>query len=71
MDIVLIGDGTHILVDVIIMDPIRANLVSRTTSSWGMASMIIAQAKIVLYYNKHPKHDFIPLVVKILGCLHQ
>jgi len=32
MDIVIIVDGTRTLVDVIIVDPIRANLVSQAIS---------------------------------------
>jgi hypothetical protein len=32
--------------------------------------MIITQAKIVSYHNRHPEDDFIPLVVEIFGCLH-
>jgi hypothetical protein len=33
--------------------------------------MITVQAKVVLYYNQHPKNDFILLIVEIFGCLHQ
>jgi hypothetical protein len=39
-------DGTHTLIDVVI-----ANLVSQTISFQGMATMMVAQAKVVSYRN--------------------
>jgi hypothetical protein len=70
MDIVFIADGIHTLVDIVIIDPTHAHLVSQVTSSQGMVVTIAAQAKLVSYYNRHPKDDFIPLTIKIFGCLH-
>jgi hypothetical protein len=53
MDIVLIANGIRILPDVIIVNSIRANLVSRATSYWGVITTIATQAKIVSYRNHH------------------
>jgi hypothetical protein len=33
--------------------------------------MILTHAKVVSCCNRHPKNDFIPLVIEIFGCLHQ
>ncbi len=43
----LIANGIHILVDVVIIDSICANVVLRTVFSRGMAMMIVAHAKVV------------------------
>jgi hypothetical protein len=71
MDIVLIADGIHTLADIVIVDPTHADLVSQATFSQGMVVTIVAQANIMSYCNRHPKDDFIPLTIKIFGCLHQ
>jgi len=71
MDIVLTIDGTHTLANVVIVNLIHVNLVSWVTFSQGVATMIIAQAKIVSYCVWHPKDDFILLAIEIFGCLHQ
>jgi hypothetical protein len=47
MNIVLIADGIHILVDVVIIDPICANVVLRAAFSSGVAMMIVVDAKVV------------------------
>jgi hypothetical protein len=51
MDIMFTTNGIHTLVDVIIVDPILANLVSQPAFSWGMIVTIIAFAKVVSYHN--------------------
>jgi hypothetical protein len=32
---------------------------------------IVAQAKVVSYHDQHLEDDFIPLIMKTFGCLHQ
>jgi len=44
---VLIANGIHILVDVVIIDSICVNVVLQTAFSQGMAMMIVAHAKVV------------------------
>ncbi len=65
-----IADGTHILTNVVIVDSIHANLVLRVVF-FGVSTMIIVQAKITSYYNRHLENDLILLVVEIFRCLHQ
>jgi hypothetical protein len=71
MDIALITYCIHTLANNTIADLIHADLISRTISSLKVVVMIIVQAKVVLYYDKHPKDDFILLIVEIFGCFHQ
>jgi hypothetical protein len=40
MNIVLIANDIHTLIDIIITNPIREDLVSQAASSWGVATMI-------------------------------
>ncbi len=44
-------DGVHTLVDVVIINPIRVNLVLQATFSRGVVMKIIAQVKDGLYCN--------------------
>jgi hypothetical protein len=48
---VLSIDGVHTLVDVVIINPIRVNLVLQATFSRGVVMKIIAQVKDGLYCN--------------------
>ncbi len=70
MDIVLITNGICTLANVIIIKLTHANLIFQTTSFWGVATTITIQAKVVLYCDQH-SNDFILLIIKIFGCLHQ
>ncbi len=51
VDIVFTTNGTHTLTDVIIVDPICANLVSQVIFFQRMTIMIVAHAKFVSYYD--------------------
>jgi general stress protein CsbA len=70
MDIVLTADGTCTLVDIIIINVIHVDLVSRITFSKGMAARITTQAKTMSYRNQYHENDFILLTIEIFGCLH-
>jgi putative heme iron utilization protein len=63
MDIVFTTYGTRILVNIVIVNPTHANLVLQIASSWGMATTIIAQVKIVSYHDRHLEDNFIPLII--------
>jgi hypothetical protein len=65
MDIVLIANDTHTLVNIIIVDLTYVDFASKIVFSQGMATMIVIQAKVVSYHED----DFIPLIVGIFGCL--
>jgi hypothetical protein len=51
MDIVFIGDGIHILANVIIVDSTHVDFVSQVISSKEMIATIIVHAKVVSYCN--------------------
>jgi len=74
MDIVFTVGGICILANLVIVGMIHAFLVSLGTFSRGLgflATTIVAHAKVVSYRDRHPKNDFISLVIKIFGYLHQ
>jgi hypothetical protein len=68
MNIVLTVDDICILANIISINPTHATLVLQVVFFQGVAG---AQAKVVSYRDQHFKDDFIPLIVKIFGCLHQ
>jgi hypothetical protein len=54
MDIMFTVGGIHTLANVVIIEKIHAFLVLISTSSWGMATMIIAHAMVVSYCDLTP-----------------
>ncbi len=70
MDIVFTTNGTHTLVNVNIVDSILMDLVLQVTSFGGVAAMIVAHAKVVLYLGQHLEDNFTPLTIEIFECLH-
>jgi hypothetical protein len=54
----LLVDGIRTLVDVIIVDPTRAKLVSWAALSHGVAAIVVAHVKEGLYYNSYPTDEF-------------
>jgi hypothetical protein len=58
-------------VDVIIVDPTWTYLVSHVISSCGMVAMVVNQAKIGLYHDQHLINAFLPIDIRVFGCLHQ
>jgi hypothetical protein len=71
MDIVLTVGGIRTLVNVVIIDMTHAFFVSLSVFSWGVATTIVAHAKVVSYCDQHPNDDIIPLILKIFGYLHR
>jgi hypothetical protein len=61
VDIVLLVDGIRTLVDVIIVDPTQANLVSWAALFRGVAAIVVAHVKEGLYYNCYPTDMFFSL----------
>ncbi len=70
MDIMFTVGGIHTLANVVIIEKIHAFLVLISTSSWGMATMIIAHAMVVSYCDLTPYGWFHPSSNKIFGYLH-
>jgi hypothetical protein len=66
----LLVDGVHTLVDVIIIDPTRVDLVSWATISCEVATTVAVQVKVDFYCDRFPTDMFSPLTVEVFGCLH-
>jgi hypothetical protein len=58
-------DGLCTLVDVVIIDAIRVDLVSWVVLFHGVAVIVTIQAKDGFYYNWFLADMFLPLVVKV------
>ncbi len=67
----IVDDGTHTMINVIIVNSTYVNFFSQVTFFRKMVTMIATQAKIVSYCDQHLEDDFIPLAIKMFGCLHQ
>jgi hypothetical protein len=68
---VLTANGTHTLVNIIIVDPTHADFASQIAFSQGITAMIVIRAKVVSYHDQDPEDDFIPLIVRIFRCLRK
>jgi hypothetical protein len=64
-------DGIRTLVDVIIADPTRANLLLRSCATQGFDASNVVQAKKRSYHNQHLVNQFLPLSVELFGCLYK
>jgi hypothetical protein len=71
VNIVFLVDGIHTLVDVIIVDPTWANLVSWVAFSRGVVVIVAVHVKEGLYYNSYPMDMFFFLAIEIFGCFQQ
>jgi hypothetical protein len=70
MDIVITRDGFQTLVDIIITDPTRTNLVQCASTTTTHVATIVAQNKTRSYIKRTPRNDFIPFAIKTYGCFH-
>jgi hypothetical protein len=68
--IVLLINGVHTLVDVVIVDPTQVDLISWATISCGVATLVVTQANDGFYWDRFSTDIFFPLVVKVFRCLH-
>jgi hypothetical protein len=71
IDIVFTKDGIHTLIDVVIVDPTCANLLSWF---WTIQRFVVsneAQTKEKSYYEQHPTNQFLLLAIEVFGCLHK
>jgi hypothetical protein len=58
MNIVLIVDGTHTLVNIVTVDSTRANFLLQVAFYQGVVAMIATQVKTVSYHDQHLEDDF-------------
>jgi hypothetical protein len=59
------------LIDVVITNPIQANLVSWATFSYGVVVAMVAQMKEGFSCNYYPTKEFLFFAIEVFGCLHQ
>ncbi len=69
INIVLTKDGIHTLVDVVIIDPTRTNLLFWFCTTQGFVAFDVIQMKERNYCNWHLINQFLPL--EVFGCLHK
>ncbi len=63
-------DGVHTLVEVVMIDMSRINMVSRVACFWGVVTIIAALTKDGLYHDRFPMDMFLRLAVEVFECLH-
>jgi hypothetical protein len=67
---VLSVDGVHTLVEVVIIDITRVDLVSQVACFGGVMTIITALAKDGFYHDRFPMDMFLCLTVEVFKCLH-
>jgi len=68
-DIWLTKDGIHTLVDVVITDLIGMDLLHWSYTTRGFITFEAAQVKERICCGWHPTNHFLPLAIKVFGCL--
>ncbi len=71
VDIVLTKDGIRTLVNVVIANPTRANLLPWSCATRGFVTSNATQTEKQSYRDRHLTNQFLPLVVEVFGCLHK
>jgi hypothetical protein len=71
MDIVISKDGICTLTNVVIVNPIQTNLLSKSRAIQGFVAFDAAQTKKKSYYNRQPISQFLPLAIEVFGCLQK
>jgi hypothetical protein len=71
IDIVRTKDGICTLVDIVIVNPTRVDLLPQSCATQRFAAFNAAQAKKRSYCNQHHVDQFLPLAVEVFGCLHK
>jgi len=64
-------DGICTLANIVIADPMQADLLPQSYATQGFAASNVAQAKERSYCNRHPTDQFFPLAIEVFGCLHK
>jgi hypothetical protein len=71
VDIVLTKYGILTLANVVIADPMRADLFPWFCVTQGFVTSDATQAKERSYCNPHSTDQFLPLTIEVFGCLHK
>jgi hypothetical protein len=69
VDVFIIKNNFHTLMDIIIIDPTRIDMVQQTSTTTRVMTMV-AQENTRSYIEQAPSDDFIPFVIETYGCLH-
>ncbi len=64
-------DGLYMLTNVVSVNSIQIDLVSRAILFHGIVVTLTTQMKDGLHQSWFSTNMFLPFVVKVLGCLHQ
>jgi hypothetical protein len=67
IDIVLFVDGTHILINVVIVDCTQIDLVSCVVSSHKVVTTLVVQAKEWFYHDRQSLNAIFSLAIKTFG----
>jgi hypothetical protein len=68
---VLTEDGICTLLDIVIANPMRGDLLPWSYATQGLATLDATQAKEKNYRNQHPTNEFLHLTIEVFGCLHK
>jgi hypothetical protein len=71
INIVLIKNGICTLANIVIVNPIGTNLFPWSCTIQGIFASNAIQAKNMSYHDQHPIDPFLPLAIKVYGCLHK
>jgi hypothetical protein len=71
VDIVLTKDDIHILVDIVIADPMWTFSRPQSCITQGFATSNVTQAKERIYCNWHPINQFLHLTIEIFDYVHK
>jgi hypothetical protein len=69
VDILITIDGFHTLMDIVIANLIRTNMVQQASMMTTHATMMVVQENTWSYAEQSPSDDFIPFTIEIYGCL--
>jgi hypothetical protein len=64
-------DGIRTLANIVIVNPMQANLFPWSCATQGFDALDVAQAKERSYCNQQPIDQFLPLAIEVFGCLHK
>jgi hypothetical protein len=64
-------DDIHILINVVIADLMRADVLPWFYAIQGFVSFNVTQAKEKNYCNQHPTEQFLPLTIEVYGGCHK
>jgi hypothetical protein len=68
---VLTKDDICTLVDIVIFDPTRTDLLFQSCTTQGFVASDVAQTKKQNYHDQHLANQLFPLAIEIFGCLHK